>query len=289
MIQDNWFSNGDGGFAAYFFGAITGLAMAGNHFVRDISGVISPASYPANTYHGSVRPTGTYVFVRPNAYEPGRANIVVFNWDLKSTVGVDMSTVLSTGTLYEVRNAQDFFAVPVLSGVYAGGTLSLPMTGLTVAAPIGGRTPAPTGPEFNAFVLLSFPGGTLPGATSFFPVTPCRVADSRAAAGPLGGPALGAFGVRILPVLASGCGLPPGVRAVAVNFTAVKPDATGVLRVFPGDLLPSSAGSVAFDADRTRALGTFTRLATDGSGTLGLQNDSPAPVHFVVDVSGYFK
>jgi hypothetical protein len=287
-IQNNWFSNGDGGFAAYFIGAITNLTMTGNHFVRDISGV-NPASYPANTYHHAVRPTGTYVFVRPNAYEPGRANIVVFNWDLKSTVSVDVSNVLSPGTIYEIRNAQDFFAAPVLSGVYAGGTLSLPMTGLTVAAPIGGATPPPTGPEFNAFVLLSFAGGTPPGATTFYPTTPCRAADTRRTAGPLGGPALGAFGVRVLPVLASACGLPSGVRAIAVNFTVVAPGATGALRVYPGDLLPATAGSMSFDANRTRALGTFVRLATDGSGTLGLQNDSSAPLHVVADVSGYFK
>jgi hypothetical protein len=31
------------------------------------------------------------VFVRPNAYEPGRANIVVFNWDRPPTASVDVS------------------------------------------------------------------------------------------------------------------------------------------------------------------------------------------------------
>jgi len=54
-----------------------------------------------------------------------------------------------------VRNAQDFFSAPVLSGVFDGQPLVLPMGGLTVAAPRGPLlTPPPTGKTFNAFVLL---------------------------------------------------------------------------------------------------------------------------------------
>ena len=54
---------------------------------------------------------------------------------------------------YEIRNAQDYFGPPVASGIYDGGPVSVPMTGLTVAAPVGWPAPAPTGPEFNVFVL----------------------------------------------------------------------------------------------------------------------------------------
>ena len=46
-------------------------------------------------------------------------------------------------------------APPVLTGTYTGQLLSLPMTNLTAATPNGGLpTPAPTGPRFNAFILL---------------------------------------------------------------------------------------------------------------------------------------
>ena len=65
-----------------------------------------------------------------------------------------MSAALSPGQAFEVRNAADFFGAPVLQETYAGGTITLPMTGLTVAAPIGGTAPPPTGPKFNAFILL---------------------------------------------------------------------------------------------------------------------------------------
>ncbi len=102
---------------------------------------------------------GTKVFVRPNRYEPGRANIVVYNWDNLDNVAVDVNSVLPLNSTFEVRNAQNFFGPSVLSGTFSGQRLSLPMTNLTVAlvnGPINGPlvTPAPTGPGFNVFVLL---------------------------------------------------------------------------------------------------------------------------------------
>jgi len=101
------------------------------------------------------RTSGTKIFLRPNRYEPGRANIVVYNWDNSPRVAVDVRPVLDLGTAYEVRNAEDFFSPPVLTGTFDGQPLQLPMTGLTVAKPMAAlRTPPPTGPTFNVFVLL---------------------------------------------------------------------------------------------------------------------------------------
>lgn len=101
------------------------------------------------------RLSGTKVFVRPNRYQPGRANIVVYNWDNSPKVAVDVRSVLDVGAAYELRNAEDFFAPPVLTGTFDGQPLQLPMTGLTVAKPMAAlRTPPPTGPTFNVFVVL---------------------------------------------------------------------------------------------------------------------------------------
>jgi hypothetical protein len=104
---------------------------------------------------------GVECYVRPNKYEAGRANLIVYNWAGQSSVSVDVSSVLPVGTAYEVRNAQNYYATPVLSGVYQGGALSLPMTGLTVAKPNGSFTAtAPIGPNFNVFILCPLPSGT---------------------------------------------------------------------------------------------------------------------------------
>jgi hypothetical protein len=100
-------------------------------------------------------PGAAAVFVRPNRYEAGRANIVVYNWSSQSAVAVDVSAVLSSGDRYEVRNVQNIFGAPVVSGTYGGGTISIPMSGVSPPPPIGGSF-VPlivTGPAFNVFVL----------------------------------------------------------------------------------------------------------------------------------------
>ena len=148
--------------------------MTGNSFYGPITG-FTQTQYPSNTYYSS-RPTGIKVFVRPNQYEAGRANITVFNWASAATASVDLTGVLAPGTGFEIRNAQDFFGAPVLTGTYDGGSVSIPLTGLSVAAPVGWAAPPPTGPEFNAFVLLpASPGGTptpTPAATPTQTSTP---------------------------------------------------------------------------------------------------------------------
>ena len=49
---------------------------------------------------------------------------------------VDISSAVAVGTPINVMNSRDYFATPVLSTTYVGGTINLPMTGLTVASVI---------------------------------------------------------------------------------------------------------------------------------------------------------
>ena len=156
----------------------SGLTLTGNSFSeatlsQQAYGAATTAldveAFPNNTYTRT-RPTATRVFVRPNQYEAGRANITVYNWDLASTVSVDLSDVLSVGSVYQIRNAQDFFAAPVLTGTYDGNPVNIPMTGLSVTTPIGLRQPPPSAPRFNVFVLITTRFGRVPPESS--PGTP---------------------------------------------------------------------------------------------------------------------
>jgi hypothetical protein len=114
------------------------------------------ALYPFNWWYtpSEVTPSGSWVFVRPNAYEAGRGHIAIFNWSHAASVSVDLSSILSVGASYEIHNAQNYFGTPVLSGTYAGGTVSIPMAASSVEVPAGASAPIPTGPEFNAFVVV---------------------------------------------------------------------------------------------------------------------------------------
>jgi YVTN family beta-propeller protein len=64
---------------------------------------------------------------------------------------------------------------------------------------------------------------TAPGEQTlqFYPLTPCRVLDTRNQSGHLGGPYLHGTRERDFPVLESSCQVPPTAQAYSMNFTAV--------------------------------------------------------------------
>jgi hypothetical protein len=106
----------------------------------------------AGSYGGGAPPN--FTVVRPNRYEAGRGNIIVYNWANLPAVDVDLSGVLSRGQSFNIFNVQDFFGAPVVSGIYGGGTVRIPMVGIPAPTPIGrGTVPSTTGPTFQVFVV----------------------------------------------------------------------------------------------------------------------------------------
>ena len=150
-LLDNYLAGG--GVALALVNAFRPITMTGNTLYGSLSGF--PASeFPSNAFFSS-RPTGVKVFIRPNQYEPGRANVTIYNWDRVGSVSLDLRNILPTGTPYELRNAQNFFGPPVLAGTFNGSPLSVPMNGLSPAKPVGlSSAPEPTGPDFQVFVLI---------------------------------------------------------------------------------------------------------------------------------------
>jgi hypothetical protein len=79
-----------------------------------------------------------------------------------------------------------------------------------------------------------FVAGSFPGVLAFYPLTPCRVADTRNPTDPLGGPSLEAQSTRSFPILASSCGVPPEAEAYSLNLAAVPRGPTlGYITVWP--------------------------------------------------------
>lgn len=132
-----------------------------------------------NTYLDRVRPTSNRVFVRPNRYEAGRANITVYNWTRSTSVPADISAAgLAVGDAYEVFDVQNIFGSPVATGVYSGAPISLPMN-LVAVTPAVGNAPYPpvhTDMEYNVFLLRKVSGsaGTPPPPP---PPAPVAVSD----------------------------------------------------------------------------------------------------------------
>jgi hypothetical protein len=135
---------------------------------------------------------------------------------------------------------------------------------------------------------FKFPGCGSGG--KFYSLTPCRVADTRNAVGPSGGPALAANTSRSFPATGI-CGIPSDATAIAVNVTVVDETDLGDLRLSPaGGSLPSSS-TINFAVNKVRANNAIIGLGTGGQITV--QCDMPpastGSTNFLFDVTGYFK
>ncbi len=128
-------------------------------------------------------------------------------------------------------------------------------------------------------------------ATKFYPVTPCRLFDTRNAEGPdAGAPALAAGETRTFTV-GTRCGLDVAtVRSLSVNQTVTQPAADGELVVYRGDLASVPVTSnVSFRVGKTRANNGLLELSRAGDGTFKVHNRSTGTVHFILDVNGVFQ
>jgi len=122
----------------------------------------------------------------------------------------------------------------------------------------------------------------------FYTVAPCRLVDTRGTAGvPIGGPALSSGSTPRIFTLINKCGIPTGVKAVAVNLTVVGPTQAGDLRLFPTGGSTSSS-NLNFGAGQTRANNAAVKLNASGQLSVTCSMAVAGTTHFLLDVIGYF-
>jgi hypothetical protein len=139
------------------------------------------------------------------------------------------------------------------------------------------------------------------GPLQFYSVTPCRLADTRDAQGPTGGPALAHNAVRSFPVYgltARDCGIPPTARAVALNVACISPTNDGHITVFGYNLAFPSTSTLNFSGTLfALANGALIPLPPDPGAQLPYHVSvystfslgAGHTVHLVLDVTGYFQ
>lgn len=132
--------------------------------------------------------------------------------------------------------------------------------------------------------------GTLgvPNNTKFYTLTPCRLLDTRSAAGPLGGPALMGGASRTFTI-ANVCAIPPTAKAVSVNATVTEPTAQGHLTLYPGGTGLPVASTINYRAGQTRANNAIVPLGTNGTVSVFCGLPAGNTTHFLLDVNGYFQ
>ncbi len=172
QIKDNFFHT-----SVMFSYDNYNMTLTGNTFAGGTVN-LDKTKHPNNSYLSS-KPTSNFISVRPNQYETGRANIVIYNYQKLNTVTVDVTGIgLIPGEQYELRNVQNYFG-DIITGTYNGGSISVPMTGRTIAKPVGQNfsTPPTTFPDFGAFVIMKKSGGTTPPPPVNTPPTITSVAN----------------------------------------------------------------------------------------------------------------
>ena len=127
-----------------------------------------------------------------------------------------------------------------------------------------------------------FVPNTTPGALAFYPVTPCRLVDTRN--GTLLSGAFGAGSTRTLPILSSPCNVPSTAQAYSLNLVAVTSTPVGFLTAFPtGGARPVAATL----NDLTGTIAANAAIVPAGTGG-SIDVYSSDGTQLVVDINGYF-
>jgi hypothetical protein len=129
-----------------------------------------------------------------------------------------------------------------------------------------------------------FVAGSNAAALAFYPLTPCRIADTRNAAGPLGAPSLAALSTRSFPILASSCGVPASAQAYSLNFAAVPNGSLGFLTAWPAGQSKPLVASLNDPTGTVLANAVVVPAGANGDVDV-FTTDTTA---LVIDINGYF-
>jgi Pro-kumamolisin, activation domain/Subtilase family len=127
------------------------------------------------------------------------------------------------------------------------------------------------------------PKGTVP-ALAFYPVTPCRVVDTRNGTGPLAGPFLAAGTSRDFPVRSSNCGVPANAQVYSLNVTAVPKSTLGYLTMWASGEPQPLVSTLNATTGVTTANAALVPAAANGDISVYVSNASD----LVLDLDGYF-
>lgn len=127
--------------------------------------------------------------------------------------------------------------------------------------------------------LVADVAGWFPATSSFTPLVPARILDTRTSV-PV------APGAELDVAVAGQGGVPAsGVGAVVFNLTATQPTATGYVTAWPAGTAPPITSNLNFTAGQTVANLVVARVGANGSVAL---YNSNGYTHLVADVAGWF-
>ena len=156
--------------------------------------------------------------------------------------------------------------------------------------------PAGTGGAISIFasnttdVVLDIDGYFVPnsaaGSLAFYPLSPCRIADTRNPVGSLnlGGPYLSGGQPRNFAVLASSCNVPAAAQSYSLNFTAVPRTGLGYLTTWAAGQTQPLVSTLNAPTGTVTANAAIVPAGAGGAISVFASNDSD----LVIDINGYF-
>ncbi len=140
----------------------------------------------------------------------------------------------------------------------------------------------------TADVVLDIDGYFAPVGNStlaFYPLTPCRVVDTRGPAGDLGAPYLTGGVPRDFPLLeAASCNIPDSAQAYSLNFTAVPHGPLGFLSVWPTGQSQPYVSTLNSYSGLAVANAAIVPAGKNGSVSTYVSDNADV----VIDIDGYF-
>jgi hypothetical protein len=118
----------------------------------------------------------------------------------------------------------------------------------------------------------------------FYPVTPCRVVDTRNPGGTFGGPFITGNTSRTFPLPTGSCNLPSTAQAYSLNLTVVPQVPLGYLTAWPTGQTQPGTANLSSTTGTVTSNAAIVPAGTSGSINVYASNSTD----LIVDVDGYF-
>ncbi len=236
--------------------------------------------------------------------------------DTRNPTGPFGGPFLSGATFREFDIPNSACGIPATATAYSLNITAIPKAGLgfLAAVPCGQQQPltsnlnsdgrvkavaaiVPAGtnggvclfPTQDTDVILDIngyfvPPTTNPNGLAFYPITPCRLVDTRNPAGPLGGPILAGQATRTFPLLSSTCNVPPSAQAYSLNFTALPTNGLGFLTAWAAGQPQPTPSILNAPFGATAANAAIVTAGVNGGISVFTTHDT----NLIIDIDGYF-
>ncbi|MBL8216284.1 MAG: hypothetical protein JNK87_36535 [Bryobacterales bacterium] len=126
------------------------------------------------------------------------------------------------------------------------------------------------------------------GGADYYPLAPCRVADTRTGSGKSGSfgpPVLEGGGTRTLLLPQANCGVPADAKAYSLNVTVVPGGPLSFLTLYPAGQAQPPVSTLNSFTGRVTANAALVAAGASGGVSVFVTNST----HVIVDINGYFR